>query len=345
MSEESLSLEKYQFDLPDELIAQKPCEPRDSARLLVVEKKTGSMFECRFSDIKELLDSGDILVANESRVIPARLIGKKKSGATIEALLIEKKAERSYSALVRPADKVPPGTEILFEGSIHARCSEALDGGMRCLVFEDSDFEKKLERFGHMPLPPYIRKGRDVPEDRIDYQTVFAKDAGSIAAPTAGLHFTPQVLASLQAKGVEFLKATLHVGIGTFLPIRVSDVRQHKMHKERYSISPELAARLNGRDRTKKCIVVGTTTVRALESACDASGTIVPGSRETDLFIYPGYRFRFTEHLLTNFHLPGSTLLLMVSALLGRELTLEVYKKAVERRFRFFSYGDCMLII
>jgi len=338
------SLTSYQFDLPDELIAQKPCEPRDAARLLVIERASGAISECRFFEIVDLVTPGDTFIANESRVIPARLLGRKTSGARVEALLLERKGEGRWVALVRPASKVHVGHEILFEGGLQAIVREDLPEGRRVLEFTTAEALAKIEQFGHIPLPPYIGR-QDVPEDRTWYQTVFAKTSGSIAAPTAGLHFTKALLERIAAKQVQFLTTSLHVGLGTFLPIRTKDIRDHKMHEEHYSIDPAVADALNRRDPAKKQICVGTTTLRTLEAATDEAGHVRAGPGSTDLYIYPGYEFRFAKSLLTNFHLPGSSLLILVTAFLGAELAEEVYRKAIEKRFRFFSYGDAMLVI
>jgi S-adenosylmethionine:tRNA ribosyltransferase-isomerase len=344
VSKELYNLRSYQFDLPDELIAQKPALPRDSSRLLVVSKATGTITECRFSEIVDLVEPGDTFIANESRVVPARLVGQKSTGARIEALLLERKGEGRWLALVKPASKLRVGNEIIFEGNLEARVEEDLPDGRKILAFTSPASDAKIEQFGHIPLPPYIQRA-DMPEDRTWYQTVFAKTRGSIAAPTAGLHFTNELLTRLRGKGVGFLTTSLHVGLGTFLPIRTEDIRDHKMHEEHYYIDPMVAEALNLRDMTKRHICVGTTSLRTLEAASDEAGHIHAGSGVTSLYIYPGYRFRFAKSLLTNFHLPGSTLFILVCAFLGPDLAQEVYRKAIERRFRFFSYGDAMLAI
>jgi len=339
-------LEHYSFDLPKELIAQEQIKPRDSSRLLLIDKKTGSMAEVPFHTIKELLEEGDSLVVNETKVIPARLYGKKASGANVEALLIEKEDENVWTALLRPSSKFKKGAQILFEGDIHAEVIEELEEGKRKLLFKESESEERILHSGHIPLPPYIREGRDCAQDKEDYQCVFAKEKGSVAAPTAGLHFTEELIEEVKGKGVSFNPITLHVGLGTFFPIRTENIKEHTMHKEKFYIPPRVAQQLNAPlPPQNKEIVVGTTTLRALEASSSKEGLITPGPNETDIFIYPGYTFRHTKALLTNFHLPSSSLFILICAFMGTDLAKEAYQKAIEKKFRFFSYGDAMLIV
>ncbi len=333
------SLTDYQFDLPQELIAQAPCNPRDSSRLMLVERATGRISECVFRDLPTLLEPGDCLVFNDTKVIPARLIGRRPGGGLAELLLIRRLPDATWEALGRPGRKLQLGTRLLFGPDFSAEIVELLPDGVRRVRFF-GEFESGLERYGRMPLPPYIQR-ETAASDKERYQTVYAANPGAIAAPTAGLHFTEELLNSL--KGISQAKVTLHVGLGTFKPVQVEDIRQHPMHQELCLIPEATADLLNG--RTKRSICVGTTSCRTLESAADPKGLIHAGSYETRLFIYPGYSFKATDALLTNFHLPGSSLLMLVSAFAGYELMREAYAKAIEKRFRFFSYGDAMLIL
>jgi S-adenosylmethionine:tRNA ribosyltransferase-isomerase len=337
-------LSAYQFPLPQELIAQTPVSPRDRSRLMIVDRKSGQISEAVFSGIKDLLQPGDSLVFNNTKVIPARLIGSKESGAEIEVLLTRQRGVNRWDALVRPARKLPIGTRVYFSQTFYADVKDTGADGLRMLQFNEGDFWEQLKIHGKIPLPHYIQRP-DNKSDQSDYQTVFARQPGAIAAPTAGLHFTSRLLQELDTKGVEQTEVTLHVGIGTFRPVQVEDIRYHPMHYEECVISPDIAYRLSERDLSKRQILVGTTCCRALESASTEAGLITPGRFETNLFIYPGHTFKYARHLLTNFHLPGSTLLMLVSAFAGYELTMEAYRKAIEKRFRFFSYGDAMLIL
>lgn len=336
------SLSAYQFDLPPELIAQHPVSPRDQSRLLIIDRKSGGISEAVFSDIADILQEGDSLVFNNTKVIPARLIGRKESGAEIEVLLTRERANNVWDGLVRPAKKLSIGTRVYFSGSFYADVTELGAEGLRTLQFHTSDFWADLAKYGQLPLPPYIQKDPSAAEN---YQTVYAEAPGAIAAPTAGLHFTRELLEKLEAKGVGRTDVTLHVGMGTFRPVQVEDIRRHPMHFEQCVITEEAARQLNRRDPAKKQILVGTTCCRTLESVATPEGTIPAGRFETNLFIYPGYKFKYARQLLTNFHLPGSTLLMLVSAFAGYELTREAYQKAIEKKFRFYSYGDSMLVL
>jgi S-adenosylmethionine:tRNA ribosyltransferase-isomerase len=352
----SLRVDDFDFALPSELIAQQPPEQRGQSRMLLLNRTTGAMQDASFTDLASQLNPGDLLVLNDSRVIPARLYARRttirerqEATSVIEVLLTEPAGENAWRALVKPGKKVAVGERLAFpaaDGAI-ALSAEVLDRGEfgeRLLRFDPADdFFAALERIGHMPLPPYIRRD-DAGADRERYQTVFSRERGSVAAPTAGLHFTPQVLDALAAKGVEIARVTLHVGLGTFAPLRVERVADVKLHRERYTISAETADAVNRALREHRRIVaVGTTAVRTLESAA-AHGTIEPNSGETEIFIAPGYKFRVVSALLTNFHLPKSSLLMLVSAFAGRENVLAAYRHAVEAKYRFFSYGDCMFI-
>jgi S-adenosylmethionine:tRNA ribosyltransferase-isomerase len=310
-----------------------------------VDRAKGEISEIVFRELADFLQEGDSLVFNDTKVIPARLIGKKPSGAKIEVFLLEKECGSIWSALVKPGKKAPPGTTIAFSDTFECAVLEDVADGVKKIEFSfDGDFEPHLLKHGKMPLPPYIRRDSSL-QDSSCYQTVFAKNTGAVAAPTAGLHFTPEVLESLSAKGVLQTHITLHVGLGTFRPVQTEDIRKHVMHKERYEITPEAAAQLNARVKDRRQICVGTTCCRTLEFAVDRAGVIQPGIGSADIFIYPGYRFKYVNSLLTNFHLPGSTLLMLVSAFAGHELTREAYERAVKERYRFFSYGDAMLIL
>jgi len=339
-------LEDFDYDLPKELIAQTPVEPRDASRLMVVERKSGAIQHRYFRDLPEFLRPGDALVVNDTRVMPARLLGhREKTGGAMEVLLLKRLSRDRWETLVKPGKKARPGERIIFgDGLLVGTVVEPTDFGGRVIDFTyEGVFENLLDRLGQMPLPPYIHAQLSDPER---YQTVYAREWGSAAAPTAGLHFTPELLERLKAQGVEIHKITLHVGLGTFRPVEVEDPTQHKMHSEFYSVSPEAAEGINAvRRRGGRLVTVGTTSVRTLETASQPDGTVVPGSGWTDIFIYPGYRFKVVDSLITNFHLPKSTLLMLVSALAGRELIMKAYREAVEMRYRFFSFGDAMLIL
>jgi len=339
-------LSDFDYDLPKELIAQKPVEPRDASRLMVVDRSSGAISHRYFRDLPEYLRPGDALVVNETRVMPARLLGsRERTGGAIEVLLLKRLGQDRWETLVKPGKKARPGERIVFGGGLLVGTVVGpTDYGGRVIDFSyEGVFENLLERLGQMPLPPYIHEQLDEPER---YQTVYAREWGSAAAPTAGLHFTPELLDRLAAQGVEVHKITLHVGVGTFRPVEVEDPTQHKMHSEFYHVSPEAAAGINAvRARGGRLVTVGTTSVRTLETAADEDGILHPGEGWTDIFIYPGYRFKIVDSLVTNFHLPKSTLLMLVSALAGHDLIMKAYREAVAERYRFFSFGDAMLIL
>lgn len=333
-------LSSYQFDLPSELIAKTPAAPRDHSRLMLLNRTTGKIDECRFYELPSLLQTGDTLVFNDTRVIPARLLGKREKGGNAEIFLLEEEKGGLWKALVKPGKKLQIGSKVYFGEDFAAEITVILEDGVRLIRFlHEAPFYDLLYRYGKIPLPPYIVREADKADEET-YQTVYAASPGAVAAPTAGLHFTPSLLQHLNEKGIEEAHITLHVGLGTFKPIQVEDIRTHAMHHERYHISEQAATRIN---QTKgRIISVGTTSSRTLESV----GKPIPaGSGETSIFIYPGYTFKATDALLTNFHLPGSSLLLLVSAFAGSELIREAYAKAIERKFRFYSYGDAMLIV
>lgn len=336
----------FDYFLPEELIAQEPAHQRDESRLLVLSLADNNIEHRHFKDLTEYLRPGDTLVLNDTRVIPARLMGRKEeTGAEIEVLLLTPLGGRRWETLVRPGKKARVGTKIIFsDGLLTGLVVDYTDVGGRVVEFEfDGDFETILHELGRLPLPPYIKK---VPEDPLRYQTVYARQAGSAAAPTAGLHFTPQLLDKIRASGVKLVSVLLHVGLGTFRPVQAENIEEHHMHEEYYEVSPETAEIINStRARGGRVIAVGTTTTRCLETASDVDGRVKAGSGRTDIFIYPGYRFKIIDGLVTNFHLPKSTLIMMVSALAGKEKVLDAYRVAVEERYRFFSFGDAMLII
>ena len=337
----------FYFDLPQELIAQDPLEDRSSSRLLVLGKETGSIEHKHFYDILEYLREGDCLVLNNTKVIPARLYGVREgTGAMIEILLLKRKENNVWETLVKPGKKAKPGTKIIFgDGLLVGEVLEIVEEGNRLIQFTyEGVFEEILDQLGQMPLPPYITHEL---KDKNRYQTVYAKYEGSAAAPTAGLHFTPQLLEKVKEKGVGIAEVTLHVGLGTFRPVKVEDVTQHHMHSEFYEVTEEAASIIkNTKARGGRVICVGTTSCRTIESAAARfDGDIKACSGWTDIFIYPGYQFRLLDGLITNFHLPESTLLMLVSALAGKERVLAAYEEAVKEKYRFFSFGDAMLII
>lgn len=333
----------FDFNLPEELIAQHPLENRDTSRLLVVDKTNETLSHKHFYDIIDELSSNDVLVINNTKVMPARLIGEKENtNAVIELLLLEQK-NNVWDALVKPGRRVKVGTVVSFgSGLLKAKCVLEKEDGIKSFeMIYDGIFYEILDQLGQMPLPPYIHEKL---EDKNRYQTVYAKEVGSAAAPTAGLHFTGQLLEKIRHKGIEIIEVTLHVGLGTFRPTQTETVEAHHMHKETYLINEEAANRLNMAVKNKKRIVaVGTTSVRTLESNFDGT-KFVPGLFETNIFIYPGYQFKTVDALITNFHLPKSTLVMLVSAFSNRELILKAYQEAVEQRYRFFSFGDAMFI-
>lgn len=339
------SLSAYQYHLPEELIAQTPLRNRDSSRLMLIDRGQETISEISFRDLPDLLNTGDTLVFNDTKVIPARLCGKKETGGDVEIFLLEKKGEGVWDALAKPAKKLKAGYIIHFSDTFSCKIIEKFDAGIVRVRFNDhAHFDSHLEIHGKIPLPPYISRDTNL-MDSHRYQTVYAANSGAVAAPTAGLHFTESLLEALSNRGVlkEFI--TLHVGLGTFKPVVVEDISQHPMHKECYFISERTAARLNKKDTSRRQICVGTTSLRTLEAATTDARVILAGEGSTNLFIYPGYRFKNATGLLTNFHLPGSTLLMLVSAFGGYDLMMEAYRKAVCEKFRFFSYGDAMLIL
>ncbi|WP_427339074.1 tRNA preQ1(34) S-adenosylmethionine ribosyltransferase-isomerase QueA [Caloranaerobacter sp. DY30410] len=335
----------FYFDLPEELIAQYPIEKRDSSRLMVLDKKTGAIEHKEFKDIIDYLNKGDCLVLNDTRVIPARLFGQKeKTGGKIEFLLLNRIEKDKWQVLVKPGKRARVGTTFVFgDGILKADVLDIDEEGIRIVEFKyDGIFEEVLDRLGEIPLPPYIKQKL---EDRERYQTVYSKKEGSAAAPTAGLHFTEELLEKIREKGVEIVYITLHVGLGTFRPVKVDNLDEHKMHSEFFEVSEEAANTINEtKKKGGKIIAVGTTTTRTLESSSNNEGFVVPKKGWTDIFIYPGYKFKVIDKLITNFHLPESTLIMLVSALAGRENVLRAYNIAVKEKYRFFSFGDAMLI-
>lgn len=332
----------FDYDLPQELIAQHPMEPRDHSRLLVVDKKTGEIEHKHFYDLVNYLKPGDVLVFNDTRVIPARLHGTKDTGAHVEVFLLTRRDATDWEVLVRPGKKLQVGAKINFSDELSCEVIEHTDFGGRVVRFKyDGIFEEILDRLGETPLPPYITAPL---EDKERYQTVYNRERGSAAAPTAGLHFTKELLQKIKKIGCEEVFVTLHVGLGTFRPVSEAKIEDHKMHKEFYTVSQEAADAVNkAKAEGRRIIAVGTTAVRTLEAA-GADGQLHAGSSWTNIFIYPGYKFRLVDDLVTNFHLPQSTLLMLVSTLSTREIMLQTYKKAVEEKYRFFSFGDAMFI-
>ncbi|HYF95073.1 MAG TPA: tRNA preQ1(34) S-adenosylmethionine ribosyltransferase-isomerase QueA [Symbiobacteriaceae bacterium] len=341
-----MRLSDFDFYLPEELIAQRPVEPRDASRLFVVQRDGGAFEHRHFRDLPEYLRPGDALVVNETRVMPARLLGQREgTGGAIEVLLLRRIDRDRWETLVKPGKKARAGQRITFgDGLLVGTVQETTNVGGRVIAFTYSGvFEQILDRLGKMPLPPYIHEQLEDPER---YQTVFAREWGSAAAPTAGLHFTPELLQRISAMGVEIHKVLLHVGLGTFRPVQAENVLEHKMHSEFYTVTPQTAESLNRIRRDGgRIIAVGTTSVRTLETVARADGTVEPGQGWTDIFIYPAYRFKTVDAMVTNFHLPKSTLLMLISAFAGRELVLNAYGEAVDQRYRFFSFGDAMLIL
>ena len=336
----------FYYDLPEELIAQTPVEPRNSSRLMKIDRKTGDIVHSRFYNLCDYLKKGDLLVLNDSRVLPARLYGEKKdTGSFIEFLLLEQKGDKLWEIICRPGKKAKVGTEFSFgNGILTAKVIEVKDDGNRIVKFScEGNFYAVLDEIGQMPLPPYITEKL---EDKERYQTVYSKELGSAAAPTAGLHFTKEQLEEIRSMGVDIAYVTLHVGLGTFRPVKEYDILNHKMHSEHYHLSEETAEKIN---RTKasggRVIAVGTTSCRTLESMELENGLVKSGDGYTDIFIYPGYKFKLLDGLITNFHLPESTLIMLVSAFLGYENTMNAYKIAVEEKYRFFSFGDAMCIL
>lgn len=341
-----LTTEDFDFDLPEELIAQTPLEKRDSSRLLILDRETGQIEDKHFDEIIEELAPGDALVMNDTRVLPARLYGEKpETGGHLEVLLLNNTQGDEWETLIKPARRAKVGTQIVFgDGRLRAEVKKELEHGGRIVEFSyEGIFLENLESLGEMPLPPYIKERLEDPER---YQTVYAKENGSAAAPTAGLHFTPELLEKIAAKGVKLVYLTLHVGLGTFRPVSVDNIAEHQMHSEFYRLTEEAAAQLNEvRDNDGKIIAVGTTSIRTLETiGTKFNGEIKADSGWTDIFITPGYEFKIVQAFSTNFHLPKSTLVMLVSAFAGREETLAAYHHAIEERYRFFSFGDAMFV-
>ena len=342
---QNLKKSDFYFDLPEELIAQDPLEDRSSSRLLVLDKETGETSHHIFKEVINYLNPGDCLVLNNTKVIPARLIGHKEdTGAAIEVLLLKRKENDIWETLVKPGKKCKPGTKIVFgEGLLHATVLETAEDGNRLIRFSyEGIFEEILDRLGEMPLPPYITHKL---QDKNRYQTVYAKYEGSAAAPTAGLHFTKELLQQIEEKGIDIAYVTLHVGLGTFRPVKVDNILEHHMHSEFYQVTKEAADKINkAKKEGHRVICVGTTSCRTVESAADENGMVKEGCDNTEIFIYPGYKFKVLDALITNFHLPESTLVMLVSALAGREHILNAYQEAIREKYRFFSFGDAMLI-
>ena len=340
-----MNVKDYDYDLPEELIAQDPLEDRSSSRLMVLDRQTGDVEHRHFTDILEYLHPGDCLVINNTKVIPARLFGvKEDTQAEIEVLLLKRKENDIWETLVKPGKKAKPGTKLVFgDGLLTAEVVDVVEEGNRLIQFHyDGIFEEILDQLGQMPLPPYITHQL---KDKNRYQTVYAKYDGSAAAPTAGLHFTKELLQKVKDMGVDIAEVTLHVGLGTFRPVKVENVLDHHMHSEFYMVSQEAADKINrAKESGHRVIAVGTTSTRTLEAAADENGRLHETSGWTEIFIYPGYQFKVIDALITNFHLPQSTLVMLVSALAGREHVLHAYEIAVKERYRFFSFGDAMLI-
>ena len=341
---ETLKKSDFYYDLPEELIAQTPAEPRDSSRLLVYHRDTRQLEHKIFRDVIDYLKAGDVLVVNRTRVLPARVYAYTEHGGAVEVLLLKRLDLTRWEVLVRPGRKCRPGAHLIVNEELSLRVLSVTDSGERIVEFMyDGTFEDILSRVGTMPLPPYIHEKLADPER---YQTVYSKENGSAAAPTAGLHFTPELLECIRAKGVEIAEVLLHVGLGTFRPVKEENVLDHKMHSEYFEISAEAAEIVNrAKKEGRRVICVGTTSVRTVETVADEHGFLRPCKGNTEIFIYPPYKFKCVDALITNFHLPESTLLMLVSALCSREEIMRVYKTAVEKRYRFFSFGDAMLIL
>ncbi|HEX4949273.1 MAG TPA: tRNA preQ1(34) S-adenosylmethionine ribosyltransferase-isomerase QueA [Blastocatellia bacterium] len=348
-----MHISEFNFELPQELIAQQPLEPRDQSRMLVVDRRAGKWRDSYFAELPTLLSANDVLVINNTRVFPARVLGhrvvKGKAGAKIEALLVRRLTEDEWEVMAKPGRALPVGAQLDFgAGRLQAEVTSILADGRRVLRFSvRGNLDQIVDEIGNTPLPPYIKRDYDeaIRLDEPRYQTIYAKERGAIAAPTAGLHFTERIFAELKARGVVILEITHHVGAATFQPVRVENIAEHQIEAERYEISAVVAATLNqAKAAGKRIIAVGTTTTRAVESAIDENGIIQAGNKSTDLFIYPGFQFRAINALITNFHLPQSSLLMLVAAFAGRELSLNAYRHAVQQQYRFYSYGDCMFI-
>ena len=340
-----MNVSDFYYDLPEELIAQTPIEKRDESRLMVLNRANQTIEHKTFKDIIDYLEPGDCLVRNNTKVIPARLYGKKATGAKIEFLLLNRIEGDIWECIVRPGHKLKPGTEVEFgDGILKAKVLDVMEGGTRKVEFKyEGIFNEILDKIGLMPLPPYIHESL---KDNDRYQTVSAKYEGSAAAPTAGLHFTPELFEKIKAKGIDVANVTLHVGIGTFRPVKVENVEEHHMHSEHFYIKQEDADKINNAKKNgKRVIAVGTTSCRVLETIADENGMVKPTEGDTQIFIYPGYKYKCLDGLVTNFHLPESTLIMLVSALAGRDYIMKAYNEAVKERYRFFSFGDAMLIL
>ena len=340
-----MKVSDFDYDLPERLIAQHPSEKRDESRLMVLNREKQTIEDKVFKDVIDYLNPGDCLVRNNTKVIPARLYGKKETGANVEFLLLKRIHDDTWEVIVRPGRKLLKGAKVIFgDGILEATIDDVLENGNRQVTFKyDGIFNEILDQIGLMPLPPYIKEKL---KDKDRYQTVYAKYDGSAAAPTAGLHFTEELLEKIRQKGVEIANVTLHVGIGTFRPVKVENVEEHDMHSEHFYIKKEDADKINNAKKNgKRIISVGTTSCRVLESIADESGFVKETEGDTSIFIYPGYKFKCIDSLITNFHLPESTLVMLVSALAGRDFILKAYKEAVEKEYRFFSFGDAMIIL
>jgi len=344
-----MRIEDLDYHLPEGLIAQYPIEPRDKARLLVLNRRGGEMMHTTFSRLGDFLQQGDVLVVNDTRVLPARLLGEKETGGRVEVLLLRKApgAGERWECLVNRGKRLPVGTRLRFAPDLAGDVVDSSPEGTKQISFvPQGPFGEIIHRIGHVPLPPYIRGGVDEPRDKDGYQTIFARQEGAVAAPTAGLHFTSALVRGIEEKGVAVVPLTLHVGLGSFQPIRSEEVQEHRLEPERYDIPPSSAEAINSaRNRGARVLAVGTTVVRALEAAVDEAGKIHPCQGMTDLYIYPGYRFKAIDVLVTNFHLPRSTLLLLVYAFAGKDLTMRAYEAAIREGYGFYSYGDGMLIV
>ena len=340
-----MKVSDFGYDLPERLIAQHPSEKRDESRLMVLNREKQTIEDKVFKDVIDYLNPGDCLVRNNTKVIPARLYGKKETGANVEFLLLKRIHDDTWEVIVRPGRKLLKGAKVIFgDGILEATIDDVLENGNRLVTFKyEGIFNEILDQIGLMPLPPYIKEKL---KDKDRYQTVYAKYDGSAAAPTAGLHFTEELLEKIRQKGVEIANVTLHVGIGTFRPVKVENVEEHDMHSEHYYIKKEDADKINNAKKNgKRIISVGTTSCRVLESIADESGFVKETEGDTSIFIYPGYKFKCIDSLITNFHLPESTLVMLVSALAGKDFILKAYKEAVEKEYRFFSFGDAMIIL
>ncbi len=340
-----MKVSDFNYDLPEKLIAQHPIEKRDESRLMVLNRKNHTIENKVFKDIIDYLNPGDCLVINNTKVIPARIYGKKETGANVEFLLLKRIENDTWEVIVRPGRKLLAGTKVIFgDGILEATIDKVLENGNREVTFKyEGIFNEILDKIGMMPLPPYIKEKL---KEKNRYQTVYAKHEGSAAAPTAGLHFTPELLEKIKQKGVEIAKVTLHVGIGTFRPVKVENVEDHDMHSEHYYIKKEDADKINNAKKNgKRIISVGTTSCRVLESVADENGFVKMAEGDTNIFIYPGYKFKCIDNLITNFHLPESTLIMLVSTLAGKDFVMKAYRQAVQEEYRFFSFGDAMIIL